>query len=70
SWLVRDPADLASVIAQAFFIAATGRPGPVLVDIPKDVGQELFDYVPVEPGSIIPRGFIHPPQHDKQDICA
>ena len=70
SWLVRDPADLGSVIAQAFFIAATGRPGPVLVDIPKDVGQELFDYVPVEPGSIIPRGFIHPPQHDKQDICA
>ena len=70
SWLVRDPAELASIIAQAFFIAATGRPGPVLVDIPKDVGQELFDYVPVEPGSIIPRGFIHPPQHDKQDICA
>ena len=70
SWLVRDPADLGSVIAQAFFIAATGRPGPVLVDIPKDVGQELFDYVPVEPGSIIPRGFIHPPQHDKQDIYA
>ena len=70
SWLVRDPADLASVIAQAFFIASTGRPGPVLVDIPKDVGQELFDYVPVEPGSIIPRGFIHPPEHDKQDIAA
>ena len=35
SWLVRDPADLGSVIAQAFFIAATGRPGPVLVDIPR-----------------------------------
>jgi acetolactate synthase-1/2/3 large subunit len=70
SWLVRNPADLASVIAQAFFIASTGRPGPVLVDIPKDVGQELFDYVPVEPGSIIPRGFIHPPEHDKQDIAA
>ena len=66
SWLVRDPADLGSVIAQAFFIAATGRPGPVLVDIPKDVGQELFDYVPVEPGSIIPRGFIHPPQHESK----
>ena len=36
SWVVRDPGDLASVVAQAFFIAASGRPGPVLIDIPKD----------------------------------
>ncbi|OUT70600.1 MAG: acetolactate synthase, large subunit, biosynthetic type [Synechococcus sp. TMED19] len=70
SWLVRDPEDLASVIAQAFFIAASGRPGPVLVDIPKDVGQQIFDYVPVEPGSIIPRGFQQPPQHERTDILA
>ncbi|MFL0781360.1 MAG: thiamine pyrophosphate-binding protein, partial [Prochlorococcus sp.] len=52
SWLVRDPAELASVVAQAFFIAASGRPGPVLIDIPKDVGQEFFDYQPVQPASI------------------
>ena len=70
SWMVRDPADIAGVIAQAFFIAASGRPGPVLVDIPKDVGQELFDYVPVEPGSIVPRGFQHPPEHQRSDILA
>ena len=38
SWVVRDPADLASVVAQAFLIASSGRPGPVLIDIPKDVG--------------------------------
>ena len=57
SWVVRDPADLASIVAQAFLIAASGRPGPVLIDIPKDVGQEMFDYVPVEPGSIVPKGF-------------
>jgi acetolactate synthase-1/2/3 large subunit len=37
SWLVRDPADIPSVLAEAFAIAAEGRAGPVLVDIPKDV---------------------------------
>ncbi len=37
SFLVKDPADIAGVIAKAFFIAASGRPGPVVVDIPKDI---------------------------------
>jgi len=37
NFLVRDVKDLASTIKKAFHIAATGRPGPVLVDIPKDV---------------------------------
>ena len=64
SWVVRDPADLASVVAQAFFVAASGRPGPVLIDIPKDVGQEEFDYIPVEPGSVVPAGFRRPVQPD------
>jgi acetolactate synthase-1/2/3 large subunit len=39
-------------MAEAFHIASTGRPGPVLVDIPKDVGLEEFNYVPVDPGTI------------------
>ena len=64
SWVVRDPADLASVVAQAFHIAASGRPGPVLIDIPKDVGQEEFDYVPVEPGTVVPAGFKSTPAPD------
>jgi len=37
NWLVKDTADLADVIHQAFHVATSGRPGPVLVDIPKDV---------------------------------
>ncbi|KQM13928.1 biosynthetic-type acetolactate synthase large subunit [Novosphingobium sp. Leaf2] len=37
NYLVKDPADLAGVIDEAFQIATTGRPGPVLIDIPKDV---------------------------------
>ncbi|SFG41894.1 acetolactate synthase, large subunit [Novosphingobium sp. CF614] len=37
NYLVKDPADLAGIIDEAFQIATTGRPGPVLIDIPKDV---------------------------------
>jgi acetolactate synthase-1/2/3 large subunit len=44
-------------VAEAFYIASSGRPGPVLIDVPKDVGLEEFDYVPVEPGSIRPAGY-------------
>src|SRR5688572_25097071 len=37
NWLVTDPQDIPRIIREAFHIATTGRPGPVLVDIPKDI---------------------------------
>jgi acetolactate synthase-1/2/3 large subunit len=37
NYLVKDPADLPQVVREAFYIARTGRPGPVLIDVPKDV---------------------------------
>ncbi|HEX6988942.1 MAG TPA: biosynthetic-type acetolactate synthase large subunit [Bacillota bacterium] len=37
NYLVRDPAELVPVLEEAFDLAATGRPGPVLIDVPKDV---------------------------------
>ncbi|MGL4376286.1 MAG: thiamine pyrophosphate-binding protein, partial [Microcoleaceae cyanobacterium] len=52
SYVVRDPRDMARIVAEAFHIASSGRPGPVLIDVPKDVGLEEFDYVPVEPNSV------------------
>jgi acetolactate synthase-1/2/3 large subunit len=52
SYVVRDPKDMARIVAEAFYIASSGRPGPVLIDVPKDVGTETFDYVPVEPGNV------------------
>ena len=54
SWVISDPSDIAKVVSEAFFIASSGRPGPVLIDIPKDVGQEFFNYKRVHPGEIIP----------------
>jgi len=68
SWVVRDPRDIGRIVAEAFLIAATGRPGPVLIDVPKDVGVEEFDYTPVEPGTAIPAGFKLPPQPDPERI--
>ncbi len=70
SWVVRDPADIGRIVAEAFLIAASGRPGPVLIDVPKDVGAEFFDYVPVEPGSSVPAGFRPHPDPDPSAIEA
>lgn len=44
SYLVKDVRDLPRVIKEAFYIARTGRPGPVLIDIPKDVAMAEIDY--------------------------
>lgn len=52
SYVARHARDIAWILAEAFHIASTGRPGPVLVDIPKDVGLEECDYVPVNPGDV------------------
>ncbi|HWA92106.1 MAG TPA: acetolactate synthase 3 large subunit [Rhizomicrobium sp.] len=45
NWLVKDANDLARVLHEAFQIATTGRPGPVVVDIPKDVQLARAPYV-------------------------
>ena len=46
NWLVKDVTQLPRIIAEAFHIARSGRPGPVLVDIPKDIANTEFDYEP------------------------
>ena len=43
SYLVKDAADIPRVVREAFHLAQTGRPGPVLIDVPKDIGQGPCD---------------------------
>ncbi len=54
SFIVKDVNDLAAAIRSAFKIAQSGRPGPVLVDIPKDVTAAVTEFEPKTP-EIIPR---------------
>ena len=44
NWLVKDIKDLSRIIHEAFKVATTGRPGPVLVDIPKDIQFDKMNY--------------------------
>ena len=48
NYLVKDVKDLARILKEAFYLARTGRPGPVLVDIPKDVTAATTSYKPIE----------------------
>ncbi len=44
NWLVTDPQDIPRFVREAFHVATTGRPGPVLVDVPKDVSNQMMDW--------------------------
>lgn len=59
NYIVKDVNDLAKTIRRAFIIAKRGRPGPVLIDIPKDVTANLAEY---EPKMIVPP--------EKKRMCA
>ncbi len=48
SFVIQHPAEIPRVVHEAFHIARTGRPGPVLVDIPQDLSRAEIDYQPVE----------------------
>lgn len=54
SFIVKDVTKLADTVRRAFRIAKTGRPGPVLVDITKDVTAAKTDYEPIVPDKVLP----------------
>lgn len=67
NWLVKDVNDLPRIVHEAFHIARSGRPGPVLVDIPVDVSRAIVEYDPEEVMKVNIRSFksdfkVHPMQ--------
>lgn len=67
SFIVKDINELAGAMRRAFKIAQTGRPGPVLVDVTKDVTAATVDYVPMTP-EIIQRQVDTIDQHDIEAV--
>ena len=53
NYIVRDVNELQDVIKEAFYIAQSGRPGPVLIDIPKDVTANKAEYVKIVPKEVL-----------------
>ena len=60
NFLVKDAKDIANTLKKAFYLAKSGRPGPVLVDIPKDVSNQKVEFV--YPSSVNIRSY-HPEKH-------
>ncbi len=68
NFMVRDVNDLANTIRKAFHIAKSGRPGPVLIDIPKDVTASQAEYESVNPETLnfdIPSKIIQSPSKEQ-----
>jgi len=69
NYLVYDVEDLAYTIREAFHIARTGRPGPVLIDIPKDVQNAVTEFVYPEEEPVLP-GYRPPQEATEEQIRA
>eukprot|EP00611_Tribonema_gayanum_P022090 TRINITY_DN4371_c0_g1_i1.p1 TRINITY_DN4371_c0_g1~~TRINITY_DN4371_c0_g1_i1.p1 ORF type:complete len:584 (-),score=-78.34 TRINITY_DN4371_c0_g1_i1:343-2094(-) len=54
SYVVREASRMSEIVSEAFYIAQNGRPGPVVIDVPKDVGLEkINDYIPIQQKHIL-----------------
>jgi acetolactate synthase-1/2/3 large subunit len=69
NYLVSDIHELAYIIKEAFHIARSGRPGPVLVDVPKDIQNQVIEFVYPEEDIVLP-GYRPPEKGEPQDILA
>ncbi|MHC1572329.1 MAG: acetolactate synthase large subunit [Methanosarcinales archaeon] len=66
NYLVKDVEDVPRIIKEAFYIASTGRPGPVLIDIPKDVTTDTLEFR--YPQKINLRGYMPPKGVDVEQL--
>lgn len=54
SYVVREASRMSEIVSEAFYIAKNGRPGPVVIDVPKDVGLEkITNYIPIQQKHIL-----------------
>ena len=68
NYLVKDVRDLARILAEAFHVAAAGRPGPVVVDLPKDVVNDTCDYAPPD-GPVVHKTYRPPRTPDSAAVA-
>ncbi|MFI4988139.1 MAG: biosynthetic-type acetolactate synthase large subunit, partial [Alphaproteobacteria bacterium] len=66
NYLVKRPEDLARVLHEAFYVARSGRPGPVVVDLPKDILQNPAPYT--GPDRVQPRGYKPKVKPDREPV--
>ena len=66
NYLVKNAEDAVGIMREAFYIAKTGRPGPVVIDIPLDIQKELIEFTPCEKPEI--RGYNPEPELDVKQI--
>jgi len=62
SYLVMDVVDIPRIVKEAFYIARTGRPGPVVIDVPKNIQNKITQ--PIFPTELTLRGYKLPPKAD------
>jgi acetolactate synthase-1/2/3 large subunit len=70
NYLVMNAAEIPYVVQEAFYLARTGRPGPVLIDIPKDVQTEKVEFNSYPPGPLKLPGYRVPDHAEDVDIAA
>ena len=68
NFLVRSVDELPDIIAEAFYIAATGKPGPVVIDIPKNVQRATTTVPSKDPKAVVMRSYTPPRKVDAADI--
>lgn len=68
SYLIKDPHDIPRIVQEAFYLAQTGRPGPVLIDVPKDISSAMIE--PDYDQEFHLPGYQIPQEIDKEDLMA
>jgi acetolactate synthase-1/2/3 large subunit len=66
NYLIKKPQDLPQVLAEAFYLASSGRPGPVLIDVPKDIQTSMIEYS--WPGEVSIPGYQPKPVPDPEAL--